>query len=409
MTMLLHLTVLAAFLPTPGAAPTEVRVTGLGVALGPTPVLAEIDANSELKPGSYSLRAEGSNPLECEVYETNGKRWLAFVLDEIAAGQTRTFHVESVDHEKSAAGPGIRAEITAEGALEIKANGKAFTTLNQQPRKPYFYPVFGPGQRAFTRAYPMRDVEGEKHDHPHQRSLWFTHGDVNGFDFWGADPLNGANPRFGSIRQAGPPVIVAMGAVGVVRTRNRWLDPKGGSVCEDEREFRLWDLGNARVIDAVIRVHATDGPVKFGDTKEGTFGLRVPSSIDVNRGEGGTIVNAEGLKDQNAWGKRSPWVDYSGPIEGQTGGIAILNHPSSFRFPTPWHVRDYGLFAANPFGNRDFGISEPGAYVLPKGETLTFAYRVILHQGSASDAQIPAQFAAYSQPPMVEVVAETNP
>jgi len=94
--------------------------------------------------------------------------------------------------------------------------------------------------------------------------------------------------------------------------------------------------------------------VTFGDTKEGSFGLRVNESMKVERKTGGKIVSSEGLEDEKAWGKPAAWVDYYGPIQGETLGIAILNHPSSFRYPTHWHVRPYGLFAANPWGLHDF-------------------------------------------------------
>ena len=77
------------------------------------------------------------------------------------------------------------------------------------------------------------------------------------------------------------------------------------------------------------------------------FGLRVATSMDVTSKKGGKIINAEGIENTPAWGKPSPWVDYTGPVGGKTVGVAIFNHPSSFRYPTTWHVRDYGLFAAN--------------------------------------------------------------
>jgi len=68
----------------------------------------------------------------------------------------------------------------------------------------------------------------------------------------------------------------------------------------------------------------------------------------------GTIINAEGVKNTAAWGKRSTWVDYHGPKDGKVYGVAIFDHPSNPRHPTWWHVRDYALFAANPFGKHDF-------------------------------------------------------
>jgi len=145
------------------------------------------------------------------------------------------------------------------------------------------------------------------------------------------------------------------------------------------------------------------GPVTFGDTKEGMFGLRVASSMDVNKKRGGLILNAEGLRDDAAWGKPSAWVDYSGPLGGRTVGIAILNHPDSFRYPTHWHVRTYGLFAANPFGWHDFGIGKSGTYTLPQGHSLRFSYRVIFHDGDAQAARIAEHFRQYASPPAITV------
>src|SRR5205814_3733 len=95
---------------------------------------------------------------------------------------------------------------------------------------------------------------------------------------------------------------------------------------------------------------ASEGPVKFGDAKDAGFNYRVPASMAVDAKQGGQIITSEGIADAAAWGKRAKWVDYHGPVEGETLGVAMLNHPSSFRYPTPWHVRTYGLFTANPFG-----------------------------------------------------------
>ena len=133
----------------------------------------------------------------------------------------------------------------------------------------------------------MEDVEGEDHDHPHQRSFWFTHGNVNGYDFWASDPLNSPNPKFGKIGETGrgdrrrrPRPSACSGP------RDDWLGPDGKKLCDDERVFRFYDTEAARVIDVDVTIKATDGPVTFGDTKEGMFGLRLASSMDVKRKHG---------------------------------------------------------------------------------------------------------------------------
>ena len=189
--------------------------------------------------------------------------------------------------------------------------------------------------------------------------------------------------------------------MGVLRTTDDWLGPDGSKVCEDERVVRFYATLVARVIDFDVTIKATAGPVTFGDTKEGMFGVRVASSMDAAKGKArgdGRITNAEGLTDDAAWGQASPWVDYVGPVKGQTVGIAILNHPDSFRFPTTWHVRDYGLFAANPFGWHDFGMKTTGAYTVPKGEQIRFRYRLILHEGdTTAGPALRAAFKGYAE------------
>src|SRR5262249_39795577 len=146
--------------------------------------------------------------------------------------------------------------------------------------------------------------------------------------------------------------------LGRLATKDDWIGPDHRRVLRDERLATFYRTASARIIDFEIKLHASDGPVTFRDTKEGMFGLRVASSMDVTRKKGGKITNAEGLTDAKAWGQASRWVDYIGLVDDKTVGIAVLNHPSSFRYPTTWHVRTYGLFAANPFGWHDFGKSE---------------------------------------------------
>ncbi len=194
-------------------------------------------------------------------------------------------------------------------------------------------------------------------------------------------------------------LTIAGGKPAVIATRNAWRAADGTKVCEDVRTLRFDADGDARWIDFDITIKATDGPVNFGDTKEGTFAVRVAESISVDAHQGGQIINSRGQADAAAWGQAAPWVDYHGPVGGQTVGIAILNHPSSFRFPTYWHVRTYGLFAANPFGLHDFPGSHagPGAYTLSPGEAVTLRYRVFLHRGDEKEGKVAEAYVAYAK------------
>jgi hypothetical protein len=283
--------------------------------------------------------------------------------------------------------------------VAIKIDGHLFSEYRTDVgAKPFLFPLVGPTGTSYSRAYPMRQVAGEDHDHPHQRSFWFTHGNVNGIDFWSEQPGHG------TIRETARKTIAWGPVLGRLRTTDDWIGPDGTKVCQDERVLTVYRTADARLLDFEIRIQAVGGPVTFGDTKEGMFGVRVASSMDVDRKKGGHIVNSEGLTDEHAWGKPASWVDYTGPVEGKTVGIAILNHPQSFRYPTTWHVRTYGLFAANPFGWHDFGLGKSGRYTLEAGQQLWFGYRVILHEGDSATGHIAAAFDGYARPPEVKAV-----
>ena len=156
------------------------------------------------------------------------------------------------------------------------------------------------------------------------------------------------------------------------------------------------------MFDFETTLTAGSADVTFGDTKEGTFGIRIAESMRLKQpkapGEG-HIVNSEGLRDDKVWGTHAKWVDMSGPIGGKTYGIAIFDHPSNLRHPTRWHARDYGLFAANPFCEVEMDKTQPkgaGDYVLKAGQSITFKYRVLIHAGEADVAEIGKRFSEYA-------------
>lgn len=285
----------------------------------------------------------------------------------------------------------VAVEKTDSG-VNVTIGGKPFTTyLFKSGAKPILWPIIGPTGKEMTRAWPMRDGNPEeRQDHIHHRSLFFTHGDVNGIDFWGeAAKVQGQTVHRELVKAEG-------GDVATIVTRNDWVGPDGKLVCQDERHLRFGTSGDNRWIDFDITLTASNGPVKFGDTKEGSFGIRVAETVKVDAKKGGKIVTSEGLTDGAAWGKAASWVDYFGPIQGETLGVAVLNHPSSFRYPTHWHVRTYGLFAANPFGLTDFKAGKDGSHTLEKGQSITLRYRVVLHKGDAKEGRIAEAFANYA-------------
>ncbi|MGO8744573.1 MAG: PmoA family protein [Thermoguttaceae bacterium] len=294
------------------------------------------------------------------------------------------------------AAPLHAAEITATATphgVAVKIDGALFTEyLIRSGAKPILWPILGPTGEPMTRAYPMGEPPAgtkETKDHVHQRSFWFTHGSVNGVNFWDEGGKHGTIVHRAFSKIAG-------GSEALLITKNDWLDPEGVKVCEDQRRLVFGVDGPSRWIDFDITLKASQGAVTFGDTKEGTFGIRVAQTITVDAKKGGHIVNNKGQTDVAAWGQRADWVDYYGPLLGKTLGIAVLNHPSSFRFPTYWHVRTYGLFAANPFGVHDFAGKGSGTYTLPAGQSLHLRYRVIFHQGDEKEGKIAEAFGRYA-------------
>ena len=288
-------------------------------------------------------------------------------------------------------------------ALMTDRNGN--TTTNPT-KHVYFYPLIGPGGLNVTRSWPMKaDAEGEEKDHPHHRSLWFSHGTVNGMDFWGESAKSGRiqHDKFLETKSGKDE--------GVIRSTCKWVAPDGKVVCTDERTFRVYNRpANERLFDFEVTIKApADRDVLFGDTKEGTMAIRLNENMRVTRGkkEPGTghIVMSTGVRDDappakgdtKTWGKRAEWCDYWGQIDGKTVGVAIFDHPSNPVHPTPWHVRDYGLFAANPFGLHDFEKKEPGAGNLniPAGQSVTFKYRFYIHEGDEKQAKVAERFQEY--------------
>jgi len=293
------------------------------------------------------------------------------------------------------------ADVTVEkqdGRVDVGMDREPFTSyVHAGHRKPILFPVRGPGGTPMTRSWPIvADVPGEAHDHPHHESIWFTHGLVNGVDFWASHPRADKPERQADNRIEHVELLKAEGGrEGVIEARHRWVKADGTVVCTDTTRLVFGGDADVRTIDYEVTLHADHGPVTLGDTKEGVMGLRVPTplqlkDLDGSRGAAGHCTNSEGHRDAAVWGKAARWVDYWGPIGGRTVGVAVLDHPGNLRHPTHWHARDYGLVAANPFGVHDFtGVPQgTGDHLIPAGESLTLRYLFVFHEGDAAAAGI---------------------
>jgi hypothetical protein len=266
--------------------------------------------------------------------------------------------------------------------------------------KPYFWPLNAPGGVPVTRAWPMEKARpGGSTDHPHQKSAWFCHGDVipeglalkhrsrdaEGVDFWSETAGDGriVCTHVGRPKQG-------RGEASVL-TRNEWRTGDGAKVLDETRTITLYNLGDARLLVLDIDLHASVVPVTFGDTKEGSMGVRVNDQITEEKGHG-RIENAEGkVHEKEVWGRPSKWCDYSGAVDGQAVGITLFDDPGNAS-SAAWHSRGYGLMAANPFGRAKSGFpalrGKTDLVKLAKGEHLKLRYGILLHTGDARAGKV---------------------
>ncbi len=291
-----------------------------------------------------------------------------------------------------------RFRIEKDGAVVTEWHFKSWAV-------PYLYPVIGPNGENITRHYPMLDgVPGESKDHPHHRSIRFSHRDLNGYSFWSPDSPKDKRARVDLVK-----VEKAEGGESSAELIliNHWFGDETLILKERLRlKFTLLE-NNETLIDYDTTLTAADVDATFVDQKDGGLGVRVAATMrvagkDKTPGKG-TIQNSKGDKNEAAWGKRAEWADYYGPdASGKTVGIATFDHPSNLRYPTHWHARTYGLITANRFGTGHFEAKSgakkgDGNYTIKKGETITLRHRLYLHHGSTEEANVAERYQAYVQ------------
>lgn len=290
--------------------------------------------------------------------------------------------------------------------LDFLVGDKLATTyrFDQKLSKPVFWPVRAPGQIEVTRAWPLDMTrKGESIDHIHQKSAWFCHGDVipegleikhkirgvEGIDFWSE------NKGHGNIVcvEVGKPVV--QNGVIVVPTRNEWRTADGVKILDETRvlTFLKTEKGWILMVDSSLR--AGSYPIVFGDTKEGSFGIRILDILRNDKVGKGVLSNSQGKKgEKECWGRIADWCDYSGPVGEKTVGLAVFADPKN-PHPTCWHARGYGLLAANPFGRKRAGFPDAKnrpLVRLEKGEQIRFRYGLYAHEGDVSSGQVAEAF-----------------
>ncbi|MBL8892648.1 MAG: PmoA family protein [Planctomycetaceae bacterium] len=279
---------------------------------------------------------------------------------------------------------GWNFHVVQPGQVEVRWETQPITGYRiHELKKPVLYPVLGPGGHSLTRNYPLVvGTAGEATDHPHHKSIWLAHGNVNGHSYWDEKAI---------IRAVGEPQLLPDEAAMIVQ--HEWLATDSTDVVAREEtrlSFGCLQVGTSPLeagwwLQYQVRVTAVAETVTFGDTKEGFFAMRTHPNLQLTNDPGagvttanGRALNSEGLTDKALWGQKAQWVAYGGKISEQSITIVMMDHPTNLRHPTTWHARDYGLVAANPFGLHDFQKLPAGTgdFALSQGECLEFCYRI---------------------------------
>lgn len=295
--------------------------------------------------------------------------------------------------------------------IDVAIGGKPFTTyyFGSVASKSYLMPLQTAKGLVISRPFPVgNDVsKGDPKAssfEPHQRPLYFAHGDVDGLNFW-AEPgfrkYYGDHSRqpYGYMSDAKVEMTRSGPEIGEIKGSFALADANKRVIGHETQVFKFSGDATQRTIDCEFTVKADTGPITFGDSKEGSFGIRLGPDLSAPLGHMANSHGGQGEKE--IWGKPADWVNYFGSVSGQKVGIVVFDHPTSFRHPTTWHARGYGLLAANPFGAREFTSdpSKDGSWTVAEGSSLTFRYRVLIYDGDLTAAQIAAAYKQYAAQP----------
>ena len=360
------------------------------------PISVDVDNREaeRLAGGSVTLTDQASGAVIPADLNGDGKTTtLSWILDGLKAHQERSYTLSSGE-----VGSGGVAFSECDNAIDVTVDGRAFTTFRYGTDgfRPYFFPVLGPGGSPVTRG----ETSDNSSDHVHHRSLYVAYGEVNDVDVWAEGENSGRVVHQSFTDKSGG------AAVGKIYTENDWVNKAGEKLMSDRQNFRIYNTPDTgTIIDLDLTFIASAGDVYFGDTKEGGI-ISVRVNPSMNASDGGKIENAYGgTNEGETWGKRAQWCDYSGIVEGTPVGVAVFDHISNPRYPTYWHVRNYGLMTTNIFGTGTFegDQSKDGSYTLKSGEEMNFRFRVLIHAGDAATGQVAQKYHDFINPPTVSI------
>lgn len=294
--------------------------------------------------------------------------------------------------------------------IDVIIDGRPFTTydFSDVVAKPYLMPLRTASGIVISRSFPVVNTvtpadQKSASFEPHQRPLYFGHGDIDGLNFWAEQAFDKyyhghSRQAYGRMALMKLENIASGPSTGAIRASFNLLAPGDRIIGEETQSFQFQGDARTRIIDCEFVVSANHGPITFGDTKEGTFAVRLGPELSAPNDH---MINSNGAHGEPAiWGKRADWVAYSGTVSGKEVEIAVFDNPKSFRHPTTWHARAYGLLAANPFGLREFtnDPAKDGSWTVPEGKSLMFSYRVLIYEGKLSPVQLADMYRQYSAP-----------
>jgi hypothetical protein len=308
--------------------------------------------------------------------------------------------------------------------VDVAIGGKPFTSYlwPEQIKKPVLDPIRSASGTLVTRGWPLAPRAGERVDHPHHVGLWLNYESVNGLDFWNnSDEIKPADrSKMGTILHRR--IVSAKGGpdLGELETEMDWVTPSGKVLLRERTQFVFAGDATTRTIDRIATLTAADERVVFADAKDGMIGMRVARQLEQpsneplvftdiagratqvpvmdNTGVTGEYLSSEGKKGDAVWGTRGRWTILTGTIGKQPITIAIIDHPKNPGFPTYWHARGYGLFAANPLGQKVFSEGrETMNFTLQPGASATFRYRIAVVDGKAPAERIEHEYAAFAR------------
>ncbi|MEP6735232.1 MAG: PmoA family protein [Chryseolinea sp.] len=305
------------------------------------------------------------------------------------------------------------AEDEAHKKIKILFNGKLVTAYSwtDSTEKPVLFPVKTLSGTTVTRGFPIAPRVGERTDHPHHVGIWLNYESVNGLDFWNnseAIPKEKLS-KYGSIRHQKIVTFKSKKDKVMLVANSHWVDQQSTVLLDEITEFVFSSKNSDLIIDRTSTLEAKVPEVLFKDVKDGMLAIRVARQLEMPSKEKGSFVDAhgqvtqvealdnagvtgmyldkEGIKGDSVWGKRSEWCELNGMLEGKQVSIVIIDNPKNPGYPTYWHARGYGLFAANPLGQKIFSKGKEELNLkLKKGEKVSFKYRIIIHEGSYMSA-----------------------